>query len=105
VRVRPYQPCPFSDGSKGCAIHHTFGLHDVASRRFWLVRDADVSGVSGTGIVAEGIRFSDDRIVLNWFFSANEGMGHAGLAIYDNIADCLKIHGHGGATRIEWKDE
>lgn len=98
-------PCPFNDGIKGCRVHETFGLHDVYARRFLLIRDTDVSGVSGTGIVAEGIRFSDERVVLNWFFSSNEEMGHAGLAIYDNVRDCLKVHGHNGSTRIEWQDD
>ena len=100
-----YTPCPNSDGRIGCKIHMTYGLHDVGSRRFLLVRDRDISGVSGTGVVAEGIRFSDDRVVLNWFFSSNAGMSHAGLAIYDNVEDCVKIHGHDGATHIEWQDE
>jgi hypothetical protein len=100
-----YTLCPNSDGRKGCAIHQTFGLHDVASRRFLLVRETDISGVSGTGVVAEGIRFSDDRVVLNWFFSNNEGMSHAGLSIYDNIKDCEKIHGHNGATKIQWQED
>lgn len=44
-----------------------------APRHFQLVRDTDVSGVSGTGHVADGVIFSD---------------GHAA------------VHGHGGSTRI-----
>jgi hypothetical protein len=35
-------------------------------KRFRLVRDRDVSGVSGTGIVAEGTMFSDGTCVLRW---------------------------------------
>jgi len=35
-------------------------------RRFLLVRDCDPSGVSGTGIVAEGVQFSDGTAVMHW---------------------------------------
>ncbi len=35
-------------------------------KKFWLKRIEDVSQVSGTGIVAEGIIFSDGVAVLRW---------------------------------------
>ena len=35
-------------------------------RRFELHRDHDVSGVSGTGLVAEGALFSDGVAVVRW---------------------------------------
>ena len=55
------------------------------------------------GTVAEGVQFTDGRICLNWCLSSrNKGMGHAGLAIYDNILDCVKIHGHDGSTLVRW---
>lgn len=100
------RPCPNNDGIAGCPIHQCYGLHDVRPRMFHLIREVDVLGVSGTGVVAEGVCFSDDRVVLNWFWSSvNEDMSHAGLAIYDNLRDCLKIHGHEGSTTIAWDDE
>lgn len=33
-------------------------------RRFELHREEDVSGVSGTGVVAEGVAFSDGRVLM-----------------------------------------
>src|SRR5579872_1239536 len=35
-------------------------------RRFVLVRHEDVSGVSGTGVVAEGVAFSNGVVALQW---------------------------------------
>lgn len=65
-------------------------------RTFQLHRDEDVSGISGTGIVAEGIQFSDGVCVIRWF-----GV-HQSTVVWPSIADVEAIHGHGGATRIVW---
>ena len=35
-------------------------------RTFTLERGHDESGVSGTGVVLEGVEFSDGRVVLEW---------------------------------------
>lgn len=67
-------------------------------RRFLLHRRVDISGVSGTGFVAEGIEFSDGRVVLHWL------TGGDGLAIYPSLAEAQRIHGHNGATAFEWID-
>jgi hypothetical protein len=67
-------------------------------RRFKLVRDVDVTGVSGTGIVAEGVQFSDGKCVVRWLSA------HAATVVWDNIDDALAIHGHGGHTVVEWVD-
>lgn len=66
-------------------------------RVFELYRDVDVSGISGTGKVAEGVEFSDGRVVLHW--CAGE---HVSTVVWNSIADVEAIHGHGGRTRIEW---
>lgn len=65
---------------------------------FKLVRDEDVSGVSGTGIVAEGVKFSDGTCVLRWVTQWRS------TAVYATVEDLDAIHGHGGRTRIEWID-
>ena len=69
-------------------------------RRFLVVRHEDVSGVSGTGIVCEGIQFSDTHAAIHWIGSkypwttpAPEGV----VAIKD-------IHGHGKKTELVWVD-
>lgn len=68
-------------------------------RRFHLLREVDVSGVSGTGIVAEGVMFSDGKAVLRWIAG-----DHRSTVIWDDINDALVIHGHNGATKLVWID-
>lgn len=67
-------------------------------RLFKLVRDEDISGISGIGMVAEGVKFSDGTCVLCWVTE------HRSIAIYASIEELDAIHGHGGRTRIEWVD-
>ncbi len=67
-------------------------------RRFHLQRDHDASGVSGTGVVAEGVEFSDGVCALRW------RTGTASTAIYASAEDLVTIHGHQGATRLVWRD-
>ncbi len=64
---------------------------------FELHRDIDSSGVSGTGIVAEGIQFSSGKVVIHWLTKT------ASMGIYDSLAIMETIHGHNGNTRIVWK--
>lgn len=63
-------------------------------RSFKLVRDHDVSGVSGTGEVAEGVEFHDGQCVLSWF-----GQFHT-IEVCPNLDSVIAIHGHGGSTRV-----
>lgn len=61
---------------------------------FELVRTEDVSGVSGTGVVAEIGCFSDGTCAMRWLTET------ASTAIYASLDDLERIHGHGGATRV-----
>jgi hypothetical protein len=63
-------------------------------RRFILNRIKDQTGISCTGIVAEGIEFSTDRCAVSWLTEVSS------VAIYDNIEDVERIHGHNGDTEI-----
>jgi len=73
----------------------------MTARRFELQRDVDVTGVSGTGVVAEGIEFSDGVVVLHWV-----GAWPSSVVHYDRGMDSVEhVHGHGGATRIVFLDE
>lgn len=75
--------------------------------RFVLQRDEDETGVSGTGVVAEGVEFSDGVVALRWIVPAGApGAGNpTSVVFHDNgIASVEKIHGHGGKTRIVWID-
>lgn len=67
-------------------------------RRFNFVRSEDVSGVSGTGIVGEGVELTNGKIVFSWL--SNLGS----VAVYDNIKTFLGVHGHEGKGSIEWID-
>jgi hypothetical protein len=66
-------------------------------RTFHLQRDEDVTGISGTGRVAEGTQFSNGKVAIAW--QAGE---HQSVVVWDDIASVVAIHGHGGATRIVW---
>jgi len=67
-------------------------------RRFILRRSHDVSGISGTGDVAEGVQFSDGTVTIRW---TTHPRSHV---VWDSIADAEHVHGHGGATRVHWLD-
>lgn len=67
-------------------------------RRFHLVREEDVSGTSGTGIVAEGCLFSTGKTVIAWTTR------YTSVAMYDSLAELEAIHGHQGKTTITWID-
>jgi len=69
--------------------------------RFVLEREVDVSGVSGTGTVAEGVRFSDGKVALRWITNH----AHQSTVIWDSIESVEVIHGHDGATRVRWIDD
>lgn len=69
-------------------------------RRFILQRDVDVSGVSGVGVVAEGVAFTDGVAVLRWI-----GLWPSSVVHYDGVAAVEHVHGHGGHTRIIWIDK
>ncbi len=68
-------------------------------RRFKLYRKVDISGVSGTGYVAEGCQFHDGRCLLSWLDDT-----HSSLNIYKSIDDIIFVHGHQGATEVHFLD-
>lgn len=65
-------------------------------RLFYLDRIRDETGVSGTGIVVEGVEFSDGSVAIRWLTATNS------LGIYRNIDDLLTLHGHNGGTVLRW---
>ncbi len=65
-------------------------------RPFVLQRDEDVSGVSGVGVVAEGVEFSDGTAAMRWLSE------HKSTAIYASIADLKTIHEHDGKSRVTY---
>lgn len=67
-------------------------------RRFHLQRDVDVTGISGTGRVAEGVVFSNGWCALTWLTE------HTSVVFYPGIEHVRAIHGHTGSTHIVFED-
>ena len=69
-------------------------------RRFVLQRDVDETGISGTGIVAEGVVFSNGYVTMAWKTEWTS------IVTYPQGIEAVeKIHGHGGKTRIVYQDQ
>lgn len=61
-------------------------------KTFRLVRHEDISGISGTGVVAEGVQWSNGQVTLCWLGE------HSSVAVWPSLEDAMEIHGHSGAT-------
>lgn len=70
----------------------------MMARLFQLVRHVDVTGVSGTGIVAEGVEFGDGSVAVRW---AGE---FPTTTVWDAIESVIAVHGHSGSTEVRWLD-
>ena len=66
-------------------------------RLFVLERREDESGVSGTGIVAEGCEFTGGVCVLTWLVGPARSVG-----VYPNVKAVERVHGHEGRTLVRW---
>jgi hypothetical protein len=69
-------------------------------RRFVLARHSDPSGISGTGIVAEGILWRGGTADLHWVTEHETFVHWPG-----GIEAILAVHGHGGSTVCRWLDD
>lgn len=66
------------------------------ARLFVLFRKVDNTGTSGTGVVAEGVCFSNGKVALHW-------LSHLGAVnVYDSMDVCVQLHGHQGNTDVVW---
>jgi len=72
----------------------------VTLRAFTLERSEDLTDVSGTGTVAEGLQFSAGKVVLRWTVGE-----HRSTVFWDDIASVQAIHGHDGRTQVKWAME
>lgn len=69
-------------------------------RNFVLQREEDLTGVSGTGVVAEGTEFSNGTVVLVW-----TSQWPTSVVFHDKGMESVEhIHGHNGRTKIVWVD-
>lgn len=78
---------------------------DEVARVFQVVRDVDMTGISGTGVVADGCQFPDGTVAVRWreVTGPNYDRGvRATTVIFPSIDAVEALHGHNGATRIEF---
>ena len=65
-------------------------------RTFELHRIEDTTGISGTGIIAQGCKFDDGTAAMRWLTEFRS------TALYATMEELEAIHGHGGKTKIVW---
>lgn len=63
-------------------------------KTFELHRIEDETGISGTGIVAQGVEFDDKTCALRWLTDCKS------TSFYASMRDVETIHGHGGKTKV-----
>ena len=57
-------------------------------RAFTVYRNDDESGVSGTGVVIEGVKLATGQAVIHWLYPPPRG----GIAVFDSMDDFIKVH-------------
>jgi hypothetical protein len=75
-------------------------------RTFEMVRDTDVTGLSGTGVVAEVVEFSDGTVAMRWLddgvSEANRDRGvRATTVLHESLQSVTALHGHNGMTHLK----
>lgn len=76
--------------------NHTSSISQM--RRFVLIRVEDLTGVSGTGEVAEGTVFSSGLAVIRWLREPYA------MGVYQTLDDVISVHGHEGRTQLQFID-
>ena len=71
----------------------------INSRRFYFKRTTDVSGVSGTGRVLDGVQLPSGKIVVEWRPPTHT------ISFFNSIHDFEAIHCHEGKGVVIWIDE
>ena len=56
-------------------------------RTFTVARKNDETGVSGVGVIIEGVEYATGQVVVHWLFPPPRG----GIAIFDSLGDFLKV--------------
>lgn len=75
-------------------------LQNLKPRRFVLRRLVDVSGISGTGDVADGVLWPDGTASVRWRGE------HPSVVFWDRGRASVEfVHGHQGRTEIVWLDD
>jgi hypothetical protein len=72
---------------------------DTFPKPFVLERLVDPTGISGTGIVAEGVEFSDGTVALRW-----TSQWPTSVVFHEMGMEAVHaVHGHGGQTVVRWR--
>jgi hypothetical protein len=69
-------------------------------KTFYLRRNEDVSGKSGTGRIAQVAEFDDGVVVVHWNGDSTKA-GIASTEVFNSLDDMMKVHGHEGRTVLE----
>lgn len=75
----------------------------TTARRFVVQRNADPSGVSGTGIMLDGIVWPDGTVSTHW--RDPNGEGAWSNVFWPNLAAAESKHCYGGHSSIVWVDD
>lgn len=74
--------------------------NQAPGRRFELHRDVDETGISGTGVVAEGMICRDGIAMMRWLTE-----WPSSVCYYERGLEAIEaLHGHGGKTRVVFLD-
>ena len=57
-------------------------------RAFTVCRQVDETGVSGEGIVIEGVVLATGQCIVHWLYPPPRG----GIAVFDSMSDFVKVH-------------
>jgi hypothetical protein len=75
------------------------GREDIHPRRFYFDRSDDIHNTSGTGVVFEGVLFTDGTVAVRWLTDT------ASTSFYNSIEELEKIHSHEGRGKVVFIDE
>ncbi len=57
-------------------------------RTFTVFRQSDETGVSGDGVVIEGVELATGQCIIHWLYPPPRG----GIAIFESMDDFIKVH-------------
>ena len=70
---------------------------------FTVCRQSDESGISGVGVVIEGVQYATGQVVLHWLTPFPKGS----ISIFESLTDFKNVHVNphpGNKTIITWSD-
>jgi hypothetical protein len=70
----------------------------------YLERARDKTGISGVGVVAELVEFTDGTVALRWLGRERTDGIRPTTVLHDDIASVLALHGHERSSRVRFLD-